>query len=163
MYDTLLPSISPVPPFPLVAHHSRLALHTSMAEFTYRRCISFQTQKNRMSRFSLTILSWSLGRKLTGPLRLGRHAPRNGEGRDCITPSNQKRLPTTLFDPFVSSHEMQLWLVRYVISHKLFALEAQHSDLSTSGPLDLSLSLSLPRSRDVISRMEKRILRRQPD
>ena len=32
-----------------------------------------------------SILSWSLGRKLAGPLRLGRRAPRNGEGRHFIT------------------------------------------------------------------------------
>ena len=28
MHDTMLPPISPVPPFPLVAHRSRFALHT---------------------------------------------------------------------------------------------------------------------------------------
>jgi hypothetical protein len=48
-----------------------------------------------------SILSWSLGRKLTGPLRLGRRAPRNGEGRQFITPpSNQKRLPLFLTEYF---------------------------------------------------------------
>jgi hypothetical protein len=46
-----------------------------------------------------SILSWSLGRTLTGPLRLGRRAPRNGEDRHFITPRNQKRFPTPLFFP----------------------------------------------------------------
>jgi hypothetical protein len=34
---------------PVLTH---LALHTSMAEFTYRRCISFQTQRTEHPGFS---------------------------------------------------------------------------------------------------------------